>query len=113
MKPWRRPSGWRRVEPVHVTVISPERALFEGEAESVVAPAFDGFVGILPHHAPFLTLLGSGTLTVQGAQSRDGAGGTRAFHVEGGFLQVIGDQVRAVADRGEPARPGEQAVHGL
>jgi F-type H+-transporting ATPase subunit epsilon len=76
---------------MRVTVISPERSLFEGDAEAVVAPAFDGQVGILPRHAPFLTLLGAGVLTVRagGAASR--------FQVEGGFLQVVGDAVRVVA----------------
>ncbi|PYO62342.1 MAG: F0F1 ATP synthase subunit epsilon [Gemmatimonadetes bacterium] len=80
---------------MHVTVISPERALFDGEADAVVAPAFDGLVGILPHHAPLLTLLGAGTLTV-----RQG-GSSSAFRVTGGFLQVVGESVRAVADRAE------------
>ncbi len=80
---------------MHVTVISPERALFDGPADAVIAPAFDGLVGILPRHAPFLTLLGTGTLTVrQGSTSS-------AFRVSGGFLQVVGDNVRAVADRAE------------
>lgn len=55
---------------MRVTVISPERLLFEGEADAVVAPAFDGLVGILPRHAPFMTLLGTGVLVV-----RQGAGG--------------------------------------
>ncbi len=43
-----------------VSVISPEAVLFEGEATSVVAPAFDGEVGILTGHAPMMTLLGKG-----------------------------------------------------
>jgi len=78
---------------MRVTVISPERCLFEGEADAVVAPAFDGQVGILPRHAPFLTLLGDGVLTV-----RQGRGGeARRFQVTGGFLQVVGDAVRVVA----------------
>ena len=76
---------------MRVTVISPERCLFEGEADAVVAPAFDGQVGILPRHAPFLTLLGEGVLTV-----REG-GEARRFQVAGGFLQVVGDAVRVVA----------------
>ena len=76
---------------MRVTVISPERSLFDGEAQAVQAPAFDGQVGILPRHAPFMTLLGSGTLTV-----RAGAG-TSQFRVTGGFLQVVGDAVRVVA----------------
>src|SRR5258707_6017941 len=50
---------------MRVTVISPERSLFDGEAEAVVAPAFDGQVGILPRHAPFMTLLGDGILNVR------------------------------------------------
>ena len=43
---------------MRVSLVSPESILFEGEATSVVAPAFDGQVGILPRHAPFMTLLG-------------------------------------------------------
>ena len=80
---------------MHVTVISPERAVFDGVAEAVVAPAFDGQVGVLSRHAPFLTLLGRGDLVV-----RQG-GAARRFHVAGGFLQVVGDAVRVVADRAE------------
>jgi len=82
---------------MHVTVVSPERAVFDGAADAVVAPAYDGQVGILSRHAPFLTLLGRGTLTV-----RQGGSATR-FQVAGGFLQVVGDAVRVVADRVDAA----------
>jgi F-type H+-transporting ATPase subunit epsilon len=82
---------------MHVTLIAPERSLYDGEAHSVVAPAYDGLVGILPGHAPFLTLLGSGTLIV--AQP----GSSERFDVAGGFLQVVGDVVRVVAERAEPS----------
>jgi F-type H+-transporting ATPase subunit epsilon len=80
---------------MHITVVSPERALFDSAADVVVAPAYDGQVGILPQHAPFLTLLGVGVLTV-----RQGSAASR-FRVAGGFLQVVGDAVRVVADRAE------------
>ena len=50
---------------MRVTVISPEAAIYNGEADSVIAPAYDGEVGILPRHAPFMTLLGRGTLQVR------------------------------------------------
>jgi F-type H+-transporting ATPase subunit epsilon len=80
---------------MHVTVVSPERALFDGAADAVIAPAFDGEVGVLAGHAPFLTLLGAGALTL-----RHGGSATR-FRVSGGFLQVVGDAVRVVADRVE------------
>ncbi len=78
---------------MRVTVISPERAVFDGDADAVVVPAFDGLVGILPRHAPFMTLLGKGTLTV-----RRGSEASR-FVVSGGFVQVIGNVVRVVAEQ--------------
>ncbi len=77
---------------LHVSVISPEAVLYEGAADSVVAPAFDGEVGILTGHAPMLTLLGAGELRLGGASGR-------RFQVEGGFLQVADDQVRVVTER--------------
>ena len=76
-----------------ISLISPEAVLFEGEAASVVAPAFDGEVGILENHAPMMTLLGSGVL-------RLGDGGSdRRFNVEGGFLQVVDNTVRIVTEK--------------
>jgi F-type H+-transporting ATPase subunit epsilon len=78
---------------MRVTVIAPDRAVYDGEAEAVTAPAFDGQVGILPRHAPFLTMLGEGRLTVREAN------GTKTFRVQGGFLQVVDDTVRVVAEQ--------------
>jgi len=80
-----------------VSVISPERVLFEGEVESVVAPAFDGEVGILTSHAPMVTLLGRGTLRLAGGGA-SGAASPRRFAVQGGFLQVADDAVRVVTE---------------
>ncbi|HET8648992.1 MAG TPA: hypothetical protein VFL95_03040 [Gemmatimonadales bacterium] len=77
---------------MRVTVISPAAAMFDGDADALVAPAFDGEVGILPDHAPMMTLLGEGTLAIR----RDGE--VRKFQVRGGFLQVVADRVRVVAE---------------
>ncbi|MBI2407621.1 MAG: ATP synthase F1 subunit epsilon [Gemmatimonadetes bacterium] len=79
-----------------VSVVSPEATLYEGEATSVVAPAFDGEVGILPSHAPMITVLGRGTLRV------DGAAPAR-FAVSGGFVQVVDDVVRVVTEHATKA----------
>jgi F-type H+-transporting ATPase subunit epsilon len=76
-----------------VSVISPERTLFDGEAAQVVAPAYDGEVGILTGHAPMMTLLGRGTLRITES------GAERRFTVEGGFLQVVDDHVRVVTEK--------------
>lgn len=77
---------------MRVLVIGPERTVFDGEAESLVAPTYDGQVGILPRHAPFMTLLGTGALAIH----RGGA--TSRFRVQGGFLQVVSNTVRIVAE---------------
>lgn len=82
---------------MRVTLISPDRSLFDDDASGVVAPAFDGLVGILPGHAPFLTLLGAGTLTITKGPTAS------RFAVDGGILQVVDDVVRVVAERAEPS----------
>jgi F-type H+-transporting ATPase subunit epsilon len=75
-----------------VSVISPEKILFEGTARSVVAPGHDGELGILPGHAPLMTVLGTGVLRLEGSD-----GGSR-FRVQGGFLQIVDNVVRIVTE---------------
>ena len=76
---------------MHVSVISAERSVFDGDADAVVAPAYDGLVGILPRHAPFMTLLGKGIVKITRS------GDTTRLQVAGGFLQVAANVVRIVA----------------
>lgn len=80
---------------MRVLVISPEASKFDGDADSVVAPVYDGEIGILPNHAPFMAPLGRGTLRVRHQ------GGTASFRVAGGFLQVVSNTVRIVAEQVE------------
>lgn len=75
-----------------VAVISPDRTVHEGEADMVVAPAWDGELGILRGHAPMLVLLGEGRLRV-----KDG-GAEKSFSVSGGFLQVADDVVTVLSE---------------
>jgi F-type H+-transporting ATPase subunit epsilon len=77
---------------LQVAVISPTEVGFEGSGESVIAPAWDGQMGILYGHAPMMVLLGSGEVTV-----RDG-GTVHRIHVSGGFLQVVENQVSVLAE---------------
>ena len=68
----------------NVSILAPEGKIFEGEVESLVAPAKTGYVGILANHAPFITMLGQGKITV-----RDQTGKITAFDCLGsGFLEV-------------------------
>ncbi len=79
-----------------VSVISPESVLFEGDVDSVVAPAYDGEVGILTGHAPLMALLGDGELRLGGSAGR-------RFNVSGGFMQVLNDHVRVVTEKATTA----------
>ena len=77
---------------MQVTVISPEASMFDGEADAVGATAYDGQVGILPNHAPLMTLLGEGSLTVRRGDA------VSRFSIRGGFLQVVENRVRVVTE---------------
>jgi len=78
---------------LRVRVVSPDRVVFDGEASAVVAPAWDGQVGILANHAPMLALLGAGKLSVD----KPGGGGDE-FHVAGGVLKVERNQVTLLTE---------------
>ena len=97
-------------DPLNVSVVSPDRVVFKGEATAVVAPAWDGQGGILPSHAPMLALVGSGVLSID----RPG-GGSDTFHVAGGVLKVERDQVTLLTEYAgdEPPKevPADAIVH--
>jgi F-type H+-transporting ATPase subunit epsilon len=80
---------------LEVHVIAPERRLWRGAATSVSAPAAGGEIGILPQHAPLLSLLREGTVRVH----PDG-GDTREFHVDRGVISVDSDVVTVLIETG-------------
>ena len=78
---------------------TPTRLLVSTEADEVVAPGTEGYFGVLPGHAPFLTTLGAGDLMYR--QGRD----EHHLAVIGGFAEVSGDRVIVLAEVAE--RPDE------
>jgi F-type H+-transporting ATPase subunit epsilon len=70
---------------IHVELITPERLALSEDVEFIAAPASDGEIGILPHHAPLLTQLGPGLLRLVNG------GKTHFVAVSGGFLEVQKD----------------------
>jgi len=78
-------------------IATPNRLLVREEASEAQIPAANGFIGILPEHAPLLAALGTGQLEFI-------AGGrTRSLAVSGGFVEVRPDRVRVLADQAESA----------
>ena len=78
---------------------TPTRQMVSTEADEVVAPGSEGYFGVLPGHAAFLTTLGSGEVSY-----RDGREEHR-LAVIGGFAEVSGDRVIILAEHAE--RPEE------
>ncbi|TME27883.1 MAG: F0F1 ATP synthase subunit epsilon [Chloroflexi bacterium] len=83
--------------PLHLEVITPERPVYEDDVDMVVAPASEGYVGILPHHAPFFTTLGPGEFKVKKG------GVEEVLAVFGGFMDVRADRVVVLTDAAEHA----------
>ncbi|MCA9753642.1 MAG: ATP synthase F1 subunit epsilon [bacterium] len=81
---------------LHCTIVTPEKAILDVEAERVTVPGHDGEIGILPRHARLLAKLGVGVLKVTSG------GRTQELFVEGGFVQVADDKVTVLTDSAKP-----------
>lgn len=85
-----------------VRLVSPEEEVFSGEASSLVVPAWDGEVGILPGHAPLISLLGHGELAIDLP-----GGGSRRYHVAAGVVKVESDEVTILTEYAADDPPEE------
>lgn len=84
-------------EQLELEIVTPERQLVRQPVSEVQLPGKDGALGILPGHAALLGQLGDGTL------SYTAAGQSHYLAVYGGFLEVLDDHVRVLADSAEKA----------
>jgi F-type H+-transporting ATPase subunit epsilon len=82
--------------PLHVEIVSPERVLYSGEGDMVVARAESGDIAFLPGHAPYLGALGIAAVRVLLPQD-----GEQAAAVHGGFVNVSNDRVIVLSDVAE------------
>ncbi|GHH68111.1 ATP synthase epsilon chain [Streptosporangium violaceochromogenes] len=83
---------------LRVGVVSPEREIWSGEADMVIAKTIDGEIGIMPKHAPVLgVLVEGGVLTVK----RGGGESDLVAAVHGGFLSVADNEVSILAEMAE------------
>ena len=80
---------------LQLEIATPERLLVQEDATEVYIPAENGMIGILPQHAPLLSELGVGELSFVTPQGR------RTVFVAGGWVQILNDAVRVLADRAE------------
>jgi F-type H+-transporting ATPase subunit epsilon len=76
-----------------VSVVTPEGAAFEGDAEMVIVPGAAGEIGVLARHAPLVALLKAGATRVH-----LGGGQVEEFATGYGFFQVLEDRAIALVD---------------
>ncbi len=84
--------------PIRCEIVSQDRMIYEGDADSVLIPGTEGEMGILPNHAPLLSTLAFGVIKVRSQGRED------VFTVAGGVVEVQPDIVTVLADRAENVR---------
>lgn len=77
---------------LNFSLVSPEREVFTGLVDQVDAPGVEGDFGVLPEHAPFMTALREGPVTVFTGTAR------RVFTVRGGFADVNAEGLTILAE---------------
>jgi F-type H+-transporting ATPase subunit epsilon len=82
---------------LNLEIITAERVVYSEDVDVVVAPGIEGELGLLPQHAPLMTMLNPGELRVR----QDGE--EYSVFVSGGFLEVLADKVTVLADTAERA----------
>ena len=76
----------------HLQIVTPDRMVYDGEAEKIILRTVNGDVCILPHHIDYAVPLAIGE-----AKVTDGQGNTRLAACNNGMLSVHGNEVRVVA----------------
>ncbi len=76
-----------------VELLTPEKTVLSAEIVSLIAPGSEGFLGVLANHAPLITAMQPGPLTLRHADGRD-----EVLSVSGGFLEVSRNRAVVLAD---------------
>jgi F-type H+-transporting ATPase subunit epsilon len=83
--------------PFRLEIVTPEKRAYADDVDFVTLPGSEGELGVLPHHAPLISILGAGELRV-----RKG-GVEESFAIIGGFVQVLPDKVVVMAETADLA----------
>jgi F-type H+-transporting ATPase subunit epsilon len=89
---------------LHFELVSPEKLVFSGEVEQVDVPGVEGDFGVLAGHAPYVSTLRPGILTVHAA------GGDQKIVVLGGFAEVSAKGLTVLAELADTVADFDRAV---
>lgn len=78
---------------MHLEIITPDRKVFEGEVESATFPGVKGSFQVLNNHAPLISTLDKGKVTVKDKK------GTTTYEVGGGVVEVLYNNVSLLAEK--------------
>ncbi|MBV8552807.1 MAG: F0F1 ATP synthase subunit epsilon [Acidobacteriaceae bacterium] len=81
---------------IQLKVATAERLLIDSEVSAAECPCTTGYIGVLPGHAPLVGVLGTGTLTYTPTR-----GNGKSLKLSGGFIQIVDNCVRVLADSAE------------
>ncbi len=72
---------------LHIVIVSPEKTIFDGRAESVTVPGSYGLFTVLPQHAPIISSLEKGNIeyVIKGEK--------QSYEIEGGFIEVKENEI--------------------
>ena len=80
---------------LQLQIATPERQMVDMEVREVEVPCLDGLIGVLPGHAPLISILRPGVLVYRADHE------TRVLAIYGGFVEVLNDRVKVLADDAE------------
>jgi F-type H+-transporting ATPase subunit epsilon len=83
--------------PLLLEIVTPERLAYSDTVDAVNLPGIEGELGVLPHHAPLVSMLGVGELRIRKGATEE------SFAIVGGFLQVRPDRVVVMAETADLA----------
>jgi F-type H+-transporting ATPase subunit epsilon len=83
--------------PIQLEIVSPTRLLVTRDVDMVVMPAYEGDLAAMPQHAPMITLLRGGVISIY-----ESGNVTDRFFVDGGFAEIMPDRCTILADSAVP-----------
>lgn len=78
---------------MHLTIITPDRQVFDGEVESATFPGSEGSFQVLNNHAPLVSSLDRGKIIYRGKS------GESSIMVEGGVVEVLKNNITVLAEK--------------
>jgi F-type H+-transporting ATPase subunit epsilon len=84
-------------EKIHLEIVTPERQVLKEEVDEVQIPGKDGYLGVLPGHAPLITMLSTGEVSYRKEKM------TYFLAVDSGYCEVLSEKVTVLAEKAERA----------